>query len=82
MAKEYLAAGTFLWNANLCLAKTIIGHSRNISPCLEHLRRIADNWETPQRNEVFSEEFAAIKGVSIDYAVLSMRAVIEAVYMG
>ena len=84
VAKEYLATGNFLWNAGIFVwqAKTIIEALAEHQPvCLEHLRRIADNWETPQRNEVFSEEFAAIKGVSIDYAVLEHAtevAVIEA----
>ena len=84
VAKEYLAAGNFLWNAGIFVwrAKTIIEALSEHQPaCLDHLRRIADNWENPQRNEVFSEEFAAIKGVSIDYAVLEHAtevAVIEA----
>ncbi len=84
VAKEYLNAGNFLWNAGIFVwrAKTIIEALSEHQPaCLDHLRRIADNWETPQRNEVFSEEFAAIKGVSIDYAVLEHAtevAVIEA----
>ena len=37
---------------------------------MTHLHRIADAWDTPSRDRVFAEEFAAIKGISIDYAVL------------
>jgi mannose-1-phosphate guanylyltransferase len=37
---------------------------------LAHLQRIASAWDTPDRDTVFAEEFAAIKGISIDYAVL------------
>ncbi len=84
VAKEYLSAGNFLWNAGIFVwrAKTIIKALAEHQPdCLNHLQRIADNWNTPDRNTIFSEEFAAIKGVSIDYAVLehaSDVAVIEA----
>ena len=84
VAKEYLAAGNFLWNAGIFVwrAKTIIEALEKHQPeCLLHLKRIVENWNTPQRNEVFSKEFAAIKGVSIDYAVLEHAAevaVIEA----
>ena len=84
VAKEYLSAGNFLWNAGIFVwrAKTIIEALAEYQPdCLKHLQRIADNWDTPDKNAIFSEEFAAIKGVSIDYAVLehaSEVAVIEA----
>jgi hypothetical protein len=48
---------------------------------MAHLRRIAAAWDGPDRDRVFSDEFAAIKGISIDYAVLEHApdvAVIEA----
>ena len=84
VAKEYLAAGTFLWNAGIFVwrAKTIIDAlARHQPECLAHLQAIAAAWDTPDREQVFAEEFAAIKGVSIDYAVLEHAddvAVIEA----
>ena len=73
VAAEYLAAGTFLWNAGIFVwkAATILEALRRTQPELvERLDRIAAHWDTPLRAGVFDEEFAAIKGISVDYAVL------------
>jgi len=73
VAQEYLKAGTYLWNGGIFVwkAATILSLLAERQPeCLAHLRRIADAWDTPARDTVFAEEFAAIKGISIDYAVL------------
>ena len=84
VAREYLAAGNYLWNAGIFVwrASTIIEALRRQQPeCLAHLERIAAAWDGPDRERVFAAEFAAIKGISIDYAVLEHAgdvAVIEA----
>ena len=84
VAAEYLAAGTYLWNAGIFVwkAATILAALAERQPeCLAHLGRIAAAWDTPEREAVFAREFAAIKGISIDYAVLEHArdvAVIEA----
>jgi mannose-1-phosphate guanylyltransferase len=84
VAAEYLAAGTYLWNAGIFVwkAATILAALAERQPeCLAHLQRIAAAWDGPDRDRVFAEEFAAIKGTSIDYAVLETApdvAVIEA----
>ena len=84
VAREYVAAGNFLWNAGIFVwrASTIIEAIAKHQPeCLAHLETIAAAWATPDRDQVFAAEFAAIKGVSIDYAVLEHAkdvAVIEA----
>lgn len=84
VAREYLAAGTYLWNAGIFVwkARTILAALAERQPeMLERLERIAATWETPRRDDVFAAEFAAIKGISIDYAVLEHAtdvAVIEA----
>lgn len=73
VAREYLAAGNYLWNGGIFVwkAATILGALAERQPdCLVHLRRIADAWDTPARDTVFAQEFAAIRGISIDYAVL------------
>jgi len=73
VAREYLEAGTYLWNGGIFVwkAATILAALAERQPeCLAHLQRIAAAWETPSREQVFAEEFAAIKGISIDYAVL------------
>ena len=84
VAAEYVAAGTYLWNAGIFVwkASTIIAALDARQPeTMAHLRRIADAWDGPDRDRVFAEEFAAIKGISVDYAVLEHAtdvAVIEA----
>jgi len=84
VAAEYLAAGTYLWNAGIFVwkAATILQALAERQPeCLAHLERIAAAWDSPDRDRVFAEQFAAIKGTSIDYAVLEHApdvAVIEA----
>jgi mannose-1-phosphate guanylyltransferase len=73
VAAEYVAAGTFLWNGGIFVwkAATILAALEARQPeCLQRLRRVAAAWDTPARDEVFATEFAAIKGISIDYAVL------------
>jgi len=84
VAAEYLADGSYLWNAGIFVwkAATILSALAERQPeCLAHLERIAAAWDTPEREAVFAREFAAIKGISIDYAVLEQArdvAVIEA----
>jgi mannose-1-phosphate guanylyltransferase len=73
VAQEYLAAGNFLWNAGIFVwkASTILEALAARQPeCLAHLEAIVAAWDTPERDAVFDREFAAIKGISIDYAVL------------
>lgn len=84
VAADYVAAGTYLWNAGIFVwkAATILAALRQRQPeCLARLEAIAAAWDGPDRDRVFAEEFAAIKGISIDYAVLEHApdvAVIEA----
>jgi mannose-1-phosphate guanylyltransferase len=81
VAEEYLAAGGFYWNAGIFVwrAATIVERLAEAEPdCVERLRRVAAAWERTDRDEIFAREFAAIRGISIDYAVLerSSRAVV------
>ncbi len=84
VAEEYLEAGTFLWNAGIFVwkAATILEAMRERQPeCMAHLEKIVQHWDSADKRQVFAEEFAAIKGISIDYAVLEHAtdvAVIEA----
>ena len=73
VAAEYLAAGTYLWNAGIFVwkARTIIAALAERQPeCLARLHSIVAAWDGPDRATVFAREFAAIRGISIDYAVL------------
>ena len=84
VAKQYLAAGDFYWNSGIFVwkATTILAALTEHQPqMVAHLQKIAQAWDTPGYQEVLDREFAAIKGVSIDYAVMEHAqnvAVIEA----
>jgi mannose-1-phosphate guanylyltransferase len=83
-AAKYLASGEYYWNSGIFVwrATTILEALRARQPeMLRHLEAIVTAWETPQRQAVFDREFAAIKPISIDYAVMEHAtdvAVIEA----
>ena len=85
-ATEYLAAGDFYWNSGIFIwkAKTIHDSLRDRQgEMFARLEAIVAAWDTPQQDETFRREFAAIKGISIDYAVMEHAkhvAVIEAPY--
>lgn len=83
-AEEYLASGKFYWNSGIFVwqASTILKALEEHQPeMFAHLQKIGDAYGKPEFEEVFQREFTAIKGVSIDYAVMehaSEIAVIEA----
>ena len=83
-ATEYVNSGDFLWNSGIFIwkAKTILNALKERQPeMLAHLQKIGDAWGTDQQQEVLTREFTAIKGISIDYAVMEHAknvAVIEA----
>jgi mannose-1-phosphate guanylyltransferase len=84
VAKEYVDSGIFYWNSGIFVwsAATIVTALEEQQPeMVAHLRRIVAAWERPDRDAVFAREFAAIRGISIDYAVMEHAkdvAVIEA----
>lgn len=86
VAREYLAAGTFYWNSGIFVwkAATIVEALEERQPeMVAHLRTIVGALDTQRYREVFAREFTAIKGVSIDYAVMEHARdvlVIEAPY--
>ena len=83
-AQKYVASGEYYWNSGIFVwrAATILDALRKRQPeMLGHLETIVAAWDTPERDAVFDREFAAIKGISIDYAVMEHAtdvAVIEA----
>jgi mannose-1-phosphate guanylyltransferase len=83
-AAKYLASGEYYWNSGIFVwrASTILDALCARQPeMLKHLEAIVAAWDTPQRQAVFDREFAAIKPISIDYAVMEHAtdvAVIEA----
>jgi mannose-1-phosphate guanylyltransferase len=84
IAQEYVASGHFYWNSGIFVwkAATILAALEQRQPeTVARLRTIVAGWDRPNADEVFAREFAAIQGISIDYAVMEQAAdvaVIEA----
>ncbi|MEX2112656.1 MAG: mannose-1-phosphate guanylyltransferase [Pirellulales bacterium] len=73
VAREYLAAGTFYWNSGIFVwkAATIVAElEARQGEMMAHLRKIADAWTNKNCEQVFVREFEAVRGISIDYAVM------------
>jgi mannose-1-phosphate guanylyltransferase len=85
-ATQYLASGDYYWNSGIFVwqAQTIINALAERQPeMLGRLEKIVAAWGSDRSDQVFHEEFTAIEGVSIDYAVMEHAqnvAVIEAPY--
>jgi mannose-1-phosphate guanylyltransferase len=72
-AKDYVAAGTFYWNSGIFLwrASTILDALENNAPELRaHIAAIADSMGSDSFERTLEQEFTAIEGISIDYAVM------------
>lgn len=84
VAREYFESGNFYWNSGIFIwrASTILSALEKHQPELfAHLRTIAAAIGTSDYQATFEREFAAIRGISIDYAVMEHArevAVIEA----
>jgi len=76
-AQRYLDKGTFFWNSGIFVwqAQTILdGLERHEPEIREGLGRIADAADSSEFDEVLRREFEAMKGISIDYAVMERAA--------
>jgi len=72
-AQKYLASGNYYWNSGMFVWRTsaILSELARLQPTLfATVQRIAAAWPTPQRTEVFRNEFEPLKRISIDYAVM------------
>jgi mannose-1-phosphate guanylyltransferase len=72
VARKYVDAGTFYWNSGIFVwqAATILRELEKRQPeMMAHLKAI-DAARDDDYAEVFAREFAAIKPISIDYAVM------------
>ena len=73
VARQYLAAGNFYWNSGIFIwkAATILQALAEHQPEMyERLQRIGAAFGRPDFEAVLAREFEAIRGVSIDYAVM------------
>lgn len=74
-AARYFEAGPdrFLWNSGM-----FVWRARTLLECIARyapenhagLMRIADAWDTPQRQAVLEEVYPTLKKISVDYAVM------------
>lgn len=72
-AKEFLAAGTFFWNAGIFIwkAQTILDALAEFQPEMyQHIQAIAGRIGHDDFAETLQREFCAIKGTSVDYAIM------------
>ena len=84
VAEQYVASGDFYWNSGIFVwkASAVLQALKQFEPEMhQHLMMIADAAGSPQFEQILHQEFAAIRGKSIDYAVMERYdrvAVIEA----
>ncbi|MFO0805299.1 MAG: mannose-1-phosphate guanylyltransferase [Gemmataceae bacterium] len=72
-AEKYVAGGGYLWNSGIFVWKpnAILGELKLRRPDIhDSVLRIAKSHGSPGFIETFGQEFAAIKGTSIDFAVM------------
>jgi mannose-1-phosphate guanylyltransferase len=72
-AKKYVDSGEYYWNSGIFVwkAATILTALKQRQPeMVKHLEAIVTVWDSPQRDAVLAREFAAIKPISIDFAVM------------
>lgn len=77
LAEQYVASGNHFWNAGIFAwkAATILKELRRNQPDLaEAVERIAAAWDTAQRDDVMTKEYAGLDRISIDYAVMEKAA--------
>ena len=83
-AKQFVAAGSFYWNAGIFVwkAQTVLDALAKFQPeMFSHIDKIRSSIGTPSFAQTLENEFTAIKGTSIDYAVMEHyenRVVVEA----
>ena len=73
VAKEYLAAGNYLWNAGIFVwnVDTIVDSLRAFTPDLaEKMDRMSVSFYTEREEKVVSDIFPTCEKISIDYAVM------------
>ncbi len=72
-AQRYVTSGEFYWNSGIFVwkAATILKHLRERQPGIfAAVQRIAESWDTPQRDAVLRKEYDPVTKISIDKAVM------------
>jgi len=72
-ARQYLESGRYLWNSGMFIwtANTIFSELvLHLPEHIEHLNKAVENLETAQWETILQAQFAALKRISIDFAVM------------
>lgn len=72
-ADRYVESGRYYWNSGMFVWRcdTVLEELKlHLPECHAGLIRIAQAWDTPQRQQVLSEVYPTLKKISIDYAVM------------
>ncbi|WP_286279066.1 mannose-1-phosphate guanylyltransferase [Naasia aerilata] len=71
-ARKYVAAGTYLWNAGMFIARAdrLLEQLGKTQPeLLAGLLELADAWDTPRRGAVVDQVWPNLTKIAIDYSV-------------
>lgn len=80
-AKEFLASGRHLWNANMFLwnTKTLLSLYKKFLPKMHgSLMKIKEALETKEEQEVISAEYKKFEKIAIDYAIIEQASNVAA----
>lgn len=72
-AVGYLESGDYVWNAGIFVFRpsTMLAEFERQQPAMfQGLQRIAQAWDTPEAHHVLGREFAQMKSISVDYAIM------------
>lgn len=72
-AEAYVASGDYLWNASMFVWRVDVFLAelrRQLPELAAGLERIADAWETPERDEVLLEVWSALPKTNVDQGVM------------
>jgi len=73
VATEYVESGDYFWNAGMFVWRvgTFLGELARQQPDLhDGLVRVAEVWDTPERDEVLGQIWPTLTKISVDYAVM------------
>jgi mannose-1-phosphate guanylyltransferase len=86
LAEKFVASGEYFWNAGIFVwkAAALMAELHEQKPDMaKAVERIADAWDTPERDHVLATVYPTLEKISIDYAVMEHAeevAVLQAPY--
>jgi mannose-1-phosphate guanylyltransferase len=73
VAEKYVAEGDYDWNSGIFVwkAKTILDELQRLKPGIRaSVDRIVAGWDSPNRPELFRDEYSKVEKISIDFGVM------------